>query len=108
MLCGRRFRAHSSRYAKDHNASLYEVTDDEIRFLGIISNETKMAVMITPGEHLFMVVSDNAEFMRADLLPDRTYYSYVKPGFGASRPKFTLWPLSTDSDAKFYRYHGIL
>ena len=51
------------------NASLYDVTDEETKFLGIISNGTKVAHTTTPGKHTFMVVSEAADFMEADFLP---------------------------------------
>lgn len=83
------------------NASLYDVTDEETKFLGIISNGTKVAYTTTPGNHTFMVVSEAADFMEADFLPGRTYYSIVTPRMGAWKARFSLWPIRNDGSSEY-------
>ena len=83
------------------NASLYDVTDEETKFLGIISNGTKVAYTTTPGKHTFMVVSEAADFMEADFLPGRTYYSIVTPRMGAWKARFSLWPIRNDGSSEY-------
>lgn len=83
------------------NASLYDVTDEETKFLGIISNGTKVAYTTTPGKHIFMVVSEAADFMEADFLPGRTYYSIVTPRMGAWKARFSLWPIRNDGSSEY-------
>ena len=83
------------------NASLYDVTDEETNFLGIISNGTKVAYTTTPGKHTFMVVSEAADFMEADFLPGRTYYSIVTPRMGAWKARFSLWPIRNDGSSEY-------
>ena len=84
------------------NASLYDVTDEETRFLGIISNGTKVAYTTTPGKHTFMVVSEAADFMEGDFLPGRTYYSIVTPRMGAWKARFSLWPIRNDGSSEYH------
>lgn len=83
------------------SASLYDVTDNKTEFLGIIANDTKIAVNTTPGKHTFMVVSEAADFMEAELLPGKTYYSIVTPRLGTWSARFSLWPIRNDGTTEF-------
>ncbi len=82
-------------------ASLYEVTDDKITFIGIIKNGTKVSYTTSPGHHVFMVVSEAADFMEADLSAGKNYYSITTPRMGAWKARFSLWPIKNDPDTKF-------
>ncbi len=55
----------------------------------------------TPGEHLFMVVSEAADFMTAMLEGGKTYYAMVTPRIGAWKARFSLWPFSSKPGARF-------
>ena len=74
-------------------ASIYDVTDDEPVFIGILHNRTKLAYSTLPGKHRFMVVSEAADFMEADLSAGRTYYSIVTPRMGTWKARFSMWPV---------------
>lgn len=47
---------------------------DGDQYIGISKSGTKLAYQATPGEHLFMLASENAHFMGADLEAGKTYY----------------------------------
>lgn len=83
------------------NASLYDVSDRDPVFIGIISNGTKVLYTTESGDHRFMVVSEAADFMEATLAPGKTYYSLVTPRMGAWKARFSLWPVKSDSNAEF-------
>ena len=83
------------------NASLYEVTEDATKYIGIISNGVKIAYKTAPGKRRFMVVSEAADFMEAELLPGKTYYSVVTPRMGTWKARFSLWPVRGDGTSKF-------
>ena len=83
------------------SASLYEVVDDEIKFIGVINNDTKIAYDTAPGEHVFMVVSEAADFMEAELVPGKNYFSIVTPRMGAWVARFSLWPIKVDTEAEY-------
>ena len=63
--------------------------DDQ--FVGLLAPDTHLAVQLAPGQHIFMVVGEKTnflravavgespDFVRADLAPDRTYYIKVEP-----------------------------
>ena len=75
------------------SAAVYDVTDAEPKFIGIIDHSTKLAYNVSPGEHTFMVVSEAADFMKATTLPAKTYYALVTPRPGFWRARFSFKPL---------------
>ena len=74
-------------------ASLFDVTTDETEFIGIISSGTQLSYMVEPGKHVFMVVSEAADFLEADLSGGKTYYATVNARMGAWRARFSLYPV---------------
>ena len=67
-------------------AFLYE--GDE--FLGVTGPGTRVEVSRPPGQHTFEVVSENLDFMTADLQAGQTYHATVRtaPSFSANRVYF--------------------
>ena len=84
------------------SASLYEVTNDKIIFIGVIANNTKLSYKTTPGKHTFMVVSEAADFMESNLNSGKNYYSIVTPRMGIWKARFSLWPIKNDPEAEFH------
>jgi hypothetical protein len=82
-------------------ASVFDLQGSEEKFIGIVSAKTKVAYYANPGEHLFMVVGENADFMKANLLPGRTYHALVSPRFGVWKARFSLLPIHNDASAKY-------
>ena len=80
-------------------SSLYDVTDGKTQFIGVMANGTKIAHPTTPGKHTYMVVSEAADFMEADLVAGKTYYALVTPRMGLWKARFSLWPISNDPEA---------
>ncbi|WP_196139450.1 hypothetical protein [Aliikangiella sp. G2MR2-5] len=83
------------------NASLYDVTNGDIKFIGIIANDTKIAYSVSPGKHRFMVVSEAADFMEAELAAGKTYYSIVTPRMGFWKARFSMWPIRNDNESQY-------
>jgi hypothetical protein len=75
------------------SASVFDVTQDPPRLVGIVQTGTKVAYPVTPGEHVFMVVSEAADFMKADVATGKTYYALVTPRMGAWKARFSFHPL---------------
>lgn len=90
-----------SSYGVGIQASVYDVTDGEIEFIGIVSAGTRINYAVDPGEYRFMVVAENADFMEARLDGDRTYYALVSPRMGVWRARFSLLPIRKNPDAKY-------
>ena len=73
-------------------SSVFDIAGDTPSLLGIVSAKTKVAHQVAPGEHLFMVVGESADFMSADLEADKTYFALVTPRMGAWKARFSLKP----------------
>lgn len=74
-------------------AAVYDVTEPESKFIGLIDHSSKLAYSVTPGEHTFMVVSEAADFMKVTASAGKTYYALVTPRPGAWRARFSFKPL---------------
>ncbi len=84
------------------NASLYDVTNGDIKFIGVIANGTKVPYTTSPGERVFMVVSEAADFMEANLESGKNYFSLATPRMGAWVARFSLWPIKNDPSADYH------
>ncbi len=84
------------------NASIYDVSDGQTKFIGIIGNATKVAYKAPPGKRVFMVVSEAADFMEGNLSAGKTYYSIITPRMGAWVARFSMWPIKKDTNADYH------
>lgn len=75
------------------SASLFDVTGDDNKFIGIMYNGTKVGYDVDPGEYMFMVVGESADFMKATVSAGKTYYALVTPRVGAMKARFSFKPL---------------
>lgn len=82
-----------SRFGGAIQSSLFDVTTEENVLIGIVSAKTKIAYKVEPGEHLFMVIGESADFMRATLDAGKTYYSLVTPRMGVWKARFSFNPI---------------
>ena len=82
-------------------ASVFEIVNGTPEFIGIVSNDTKVTFNTSPGEHLFMVVGESADFLKANLTDTKTYYSIVSPRIGFWKARFSLHPVRNVQNAKF-------
>ncbi|MCF2859820.1 hypothetical protein L1286_20260 [Pseudoalteromonas sp. SMS1] len=85
-------------------SSVYEVTSGEPEFIGIVSNETRVAYVTSPGEKVFMVVGESADFLKASLDSGKTYYSVVTPRMGVWKARFSLHPVRNEGQDKTFLY----
>ncbi len=83
------------------SASVFEVTSGTPEFLGLVEDDTKIVVNATPGKHIYMVVSEAADFLEAEVVAGKTYYSVVTPRMGAWKARFSLWPVVNTSGKEF-------
>lgn len=67
---------------------------DDQTYIGTVSAKTKVAYQATPGKHMFMVVGESADFMRADLMEGKTYYAQVAARMGFWKARFSFIPLN--------------
>lgn len=74
-------------------ASVFDVSEPETKFVGLVSYGTKVAYPVKPGQHTFMVVSEAADFMQATVVAGRTYYALVTPRIGVWKARFSFRPI---------------
>ncbi len=80
-------------------ASVYDITGDKTTLVGILGPKDQIAYSVQPGQHRFMVVAENADFMEATLDPGKTYYAVVRARPGVWKARFSLLPVhATSSD----------
>lgn len=77
-------------------SSVYEVKNDTPSLVGIVAAKKKVSYQLEPGQHLFMVVAESADFMSAELEADKTYYVLVTPRVGVWKARFSLKPIHAD------------
>ena len=77
-------------------STVFDVTSPANLLVGIVSARTKIAYKTSPGEHLFMVVSEAADFLKADLAAGKTYYALVTPRMGLWKARFSLKAIHKD------------
>jgi hypothetical protein len=78
------------------------IIDDQGRFLGEAGAKTHFAVVARPGDHMFVAWRENTTFLRARLLPGKTYFVEVatKPGMFQARTHLLAVAPRTKSWAK--------
>jgi hypothetical protein len=77
-------------------SSVFDTTTGENVLVGIISSKAKVAYKTAPGEHIFMVVGENADFMGAEVEAGKKYYALVTPRVGFWKARFSLKPIHRD------------
>ncbi len=75
-------------------SSVFELRDDGERFIGLVPARKKVVHHVDAGRRRFMVVSEAADFMDAELEPGKTYYALVTPRMGVWKARFTLRPVA--------------
>jgi len=74
-------------------SSVFEVKEENVSLAGIVAAKKKVSYELEPGEHLFMVIGESADFMSAELKPNKTYYALVTPRMGMWKARFSLKPI---------------
>lgn len=74
-------------------STVFDITDGNPVFLGIVSAKTKIAHYARPGKRRYMVIGESADFMGATLDSGKVYYSLVTPRMGLWKARFSLRPV---------------
>ena len=91
--------ARTSGNRNTTQSSVFHIKGDKLVILGNVAAMKKISYQFEPGEHLFMVVSENADFMTAKLEANKTYYADIEPRIGWARTRYSFIAL-TDNDLK--------
>ena len=85
-------------------SSVFTIDKNKPSIVGIIAAKKKVSYELEPGEHLFMVVGESADFMSATLEPNKTYYALVTPRMGWWKARFSLKPIhAKELDTKQFK-----
>ncbi|NLL13207.1 MAG: hypothetical protein GX267_07375 [Fibrobacter sp.] len=76
------------------SSSVFEISENDETFAGIVSARKKVFYKTSAGEHLFMVIGESADFMKASLMAGKMYYALVTPRMGAMKARFSLKPVT--------------
>jgi hypothetical protein len=82
-------------------ASVYDITGDQITLIGVLGPKDKIAYEVEPGQHRFMVVAENADFMEATLHAGKTYYAVGRARPGLWKARFSLLPIHATSTDQY-------
>lgn len=77
-------------------SSVFEVNEGSSSLIGIVAAKKKVSYQAEPGEHLFMVIGESADFMSAKLEANKIYYALVTPRMGVWKARFSLKPIHAD------------
>lgn len=84
-------------------SSVFDMTADD-KLVGIVSANTMVAYETAPGDRMFMVIGESADFMRAHLDPGKTYYALVRPRVGVWKARFSFRPIrGNELDGKEFK-----
>ncbi|OZI37370.1 hypothetical protein CAL29_02835 [Bordetella genomosp. 10] len=86
------FLRNNSFFGGGVNGTVYDATDPQSKLIGTLAKGTNLAYTTTPGHHLFMIVSEAADFLEADLAAGKVYYAQGIVRMGALYGRFSLWP----------------
>ena len=81
---------------------VFNTTTEDTVYVGTVPVGGQVATTVEPGKHYFMVTSEAADFMRAEVDAGDTYYAVVRPRWGFS-VRFSLVPVKADPDARFHK-----
>jgi hypothetical protein len=90
-----------SKFGGAIQSAVFDVSSGEPEFIGIVSSGTQISHMVGPGKRVFMVVSEAADFLEADLSEGKTYYAIVTPRMGAWKARFSLYPVRNGGAGEF-------
>ncbi len=82
-------------------STVFNITSTDPEFIGILSTGKKLSYIVDPGEHMFMVIGESADFMGANLAGGKTYYAMVTPRMGAWKARFSMKPVRNGADGDF-------
>jgi hypothetical protein len=82
------------------NVELFEIENNNLKFIGSLPNGTKIAHRTTPGSKTYMTFGAAADYMLTDnLTGGQTYYVIVRPNWGSGG--FAPTPVRKDGPSDY-------
>lgn len=81
---------------------VFDAKEGSNELVAAVGPSEKIAYYCEPGEHLFMVIAENADFMEANLEAGKIYYAIITPRMGVWKARFSLHPFKqVNSEEEF-------
>lgn len=77
-------------------SSVFELVDNKPKIVGIVAAKKKVAYQLEPGNHSFMVIGENADFMTVNLAANKIYYVVINPRMGWWKARFSFRPVHVE------------
>ena len=81
-----------------YGGAILSTVYDGMEYIGTVPANTRFSYQTEPGEHMFMVIGESADFMKADLAPNKTYYARVAARMGVWKARFSFIPYNGESE----------
>lgn len=81
---------------------------DGDNYLGKFSGSNYFIYECDPGEHVFWAASENRDFVKANLLPNKTYIIEARPTMGAIKAAVQLIPISGEDEKVMKKANKLL
>jgi len=85
------------------SSAIFDATGNRNELIAAIGPKEKVAYYCPPGDRLFMVISENADFMEAKLEAGKIYYAVATPRMGVWKARFSLHPFKANHAEKEFR-----
>jgi hypothetical protein len=85
------------------SSAVFDATGDHNELIAVLGPKEKVAYYCPPGDRLFMVIAENADFMEATLEAGKIYYGIVTPRMGVWKARFSLHPFKVNHAEQEFR-----
>lgn len=97
----------ASSYGGAITSPLLEVDEQgNTSMVGIIGPDEKMVKYVEPGERMFMVIGENADFMKANVEAGKVYYAIIRPRMGIWKARFSVTPFKLQPENDNFNLQG--
>ena len=94
--------------ASEHGLAVQATIYDGKQYIGTVSDMTRVGYQAEPGNHIFMVMGQNVDFMEATLDAGKTYYVQIMPRTGIWKARFSFRPIKDPKHEKKLFWLGLL
>jgi hypothetical protein len=92
-----------SNFGAAISSSVFDATGNHNELIALLGPKEKIGYYCPPGDRLFMVIAENADFMEAKLEAGKIYYAIVTPRMGMWKARFSLHPFKVNHAEKEFQ-----
>lgn len=83
-----------SSFGGSIQAPIAELTNNGLKFVGILSVDTKIRKVVTSGKHKYVVGGESGHLLEAKFIAGKHYYVEIEPKAGTWKANFKFLPIS--------------